>query len=299
MSAIHDTMRAAKYGVEIETTGLSKQQLAQAIQTVVGGTTIQTETGAWVALASDGRKWTVVNDASIHHTGNGTGEVVSPVLTYADLDTLQAIVRALRGAGAKVDESCGLHIHVSHTSLQPASVARLLKIVAKQERYIEKALKIQSARLGHYTKPTNPTVVARMNGIESREQLHRAWYGNASYCGGRYDCTRYHGVNVNSWFFRGTVEFRWFEGTMHAGEVKAYIHLCLALVAKAIIAKAAGGTARAYSEASAKYDFRVVLLGLGLIGEEFKNTRSHLLKNLPGDAAWKSPRPATAATPAA
>ena len=31
--------------------------------------------------------------------------------------------------------------------------------------------------------------------------------------------------------------------------------------------------------------------GLGLIGDEFKNVRKHLLANMPGDAAWKNGRP--------
>jgi hypothetical protein len=42
---------------------------------------------------------------------------------------------------------------------------------------------------------------------------------------------------------------------------------------------------------SAKYNFRVFLLHLGLIGDEFKTARLHLMKNMPGDAAFKKGRP--------
>ena len=38
-----------------------------------------------------------------------------------------------------------------------------------------------------------------------------------------------------------------------------------------------------------KYTFRTWLLRLGLIGEEFKTARHHLLKNLDGNIAWKDP----------
>ena len=31
-----------------------------------------------------------------------------------------------------------------------------------------------------------------------------------------------------------------------------------------------------------------LVCGLGLNGDEFKNTRQHLLKRLPGSAAWKN-----------
>ena len=38
-----------------------------------------------------------------------------------------------------------------------------------------------------------------------------------------------------------------------------------------------------------KYTFRTWLLRLGLIGDEFKTARQHLLKNLEGNIAWKDP----------
>ena len=35
------------------------------------------------------------------------------------------------------------------------------------------------------------------------------------------------------------------------------------------------------------FTFRTFLLRLGLVGEEYKNVRMHLLKDLPGDPAWR------------
>ena len=77
---------------------------------------------------------------------------------------------------------------------------------------------------------------------------------------------------------------------MHAGEVKAYVQLVLALAARALASKAASSKRRDFNPATAKYDFRVFLLHLGLIGEEFKTARLHLLKRLEGSAAWKGQR---------
>ncbi len=298
MTTAFETMQAAKYGVEIETSGLGQAALASAIKASIPGSTLGGSFDGNTVRLADGRVWRVVNDSSIRHTGHGTGEVVSPVLTYADLEMVQAVVRGLRAAGATVNETTAIHIHVSHAGLTAPAAARLAKMVRKQEKYIEAALKIQARRLGHYCKPTDETMVGRMNGIETMTDLARAWYGRNGSCSGRYDCTRYYGLNLNSLFFRGTVEFRWFEGTLHAGEVKAYIQLALALVAKAINTKAASGEQRAFNAASAKYDFRVVLLGLGLIGDEFKTARTHLLKNLPGSSAHKAPRAAAAVSAA-
>ena len=103
---------------------------------------------------------------------------------------------------------------------------------------------------------------------------------------------RYHSINLNNVWRTQTVEVRCFNGTTHAGEVKCHAILCLAIAALAKNAKCASTkNQRPYNEASAKYDMRVFLLRLGLIGEEFKNVRMHLLKHLPGNTAWKNGRP--------
>ncbi|MFP2903034.1 VrlE, partial [Corallococcus sp. 4LFB] len=57
-----------------------------------------------------------------------------------------------------------------------------------------------------------------------------------------------------------------------------------------LASKAASSKRRDFNPATAKYDFRVFLLHLGLIGEEFKTARLHLLKKLEGSAAWKGQR---------
>jgi hypothetical protein len=98
-------------------------------------------------------------------------------------------------------------------------------------------------------------------------------------------------VNLHNVWYRGTVEYRWFEGSLHAGKIKAYVQFCLAIAAKALNGRSASSRKRDFNPASAKYDFRVFLLHLGLIGEEFKTARLHLMKNMPGNAAFKMGRP--------
>jgi hypothetical protein len=72
------------------------------------------------------------------------------------------------------------------------------------------------------------------------------------------------------------------------------LQFCLALGAKAINSNAASSRKRELNPINSKYDFRVFLLGLGLIGDEFKTARHHLLANLEGDSAFKNGRPQTA-----
>ena len=272
-----------KFGIEIETVGASKHALASAIARAAGGTVAGYDELA--VTTPDGRTWRVVRDGSL--TSGQNGEVVSPILTYDDLPLLQSVVRALRGAGARVDTSCGIHVHVDASRFDAPALVRLVKLVHKQERLIEMSLGIQERRLGRYCRPIDPAFLARVDGREVRalSTLQRAWY-NGSAQPTRYHETRYRGVNLNSFFLRGTVEFRLFEGSLHAGEVKTYVQFALALASKALRSKAAHAQRRDYNLTNPKYAMRTFLLGLGLIGEEFKTARHHLLKRLPGNSAW-------------
>ena len=104
-----------------------------------------------------------------------------------------------------------------------------------------------------------------------------------------YDRSRYHLLNLHATFSTErpahTIEFRAFNATLHAGEIKSYIQLCLAISAQALHSKSASPT-RPETD-NPKYTFRCWLLRLGFIGDEFETARGHLLKRLPGNAAWR------------
>ena len=101
-----------------------------------------------------------------------------------------------------------------------------------------------------------------------------------------YNWTRYYALNLHSVFYRGTLEWRCFESTLHAGKVRANITLALAISAQAINQSRTVMRKTEISENPA-FTFRTFLLRLGLIGPEYKNVREHLLENLPGDRAWR------------
>jgi hypothetical protein len=168
----------------------------------------------------------------------------------------------------------------------------------KHELIIEKALGVSEARLARYCRRVDQGVVQRLGAQRPQTlgDMNRVWYGYENRTPRRYDESRYHALNLNSFFVRKTVEFRLFNGSLHAGEVKSYVQFCLALCAKAMKAKTTNGTKRAYSPASGRYDMRVILLGLGLLGEEFATARHHLTKHLEGSSSWKNGRPVRSTT---
>lgn len=290
---MNTTMKALRFGIEIETVGLSRHSIARAIHSVIGGSlsTFHTE-----VTDRTGRTWQVVPDGSLTGGNNASGEIVSPILTYDDLEDLQKIIGAVSAAGASVDKSCGIHIHIDGATFNVKSATNLVKFIAKQERLLEHALGVHQDRLNRYCQSIDLAFLARIEARPPRtmQELRDAWYaGHGSSVTAvivRRHQTRYRGLNLHSLFYRGTLEFRYFNGSLQPDEVRAYIHLVLALAANALSTKAASSKRRDFDPATAKYDFRVVLLRLGLIGHEFKATRHQLTKRLAGSAAWKRGR---------
>lgn len=298
-------MRTLNFGIEIETIGQTRERVAQAIQQVVGGEIRHSPFPAcydtWQVTDRDGRRWKVMADSSLNAPKRLQAEIVSPILRYQDIPELQEIVRAVRRAGAKTNASCGVHIHVDAARFDARAVGNLVKIVNKQEELITQALGIEPGRLSRYCRGVNQEFLRKIEQQrpKSMDDLNRCWYGYYASQPARYHGSRYHALNLHSIWRLGTIEYRLFNSTLHAGKIKAYIQFVLALSAKALGARSARSARRAYNPATAKYDFRVFLLSLKLIGDEFKTARQHLLARLEGSAAWKHGRPKRSGQPAA
>ena len=294
-------MRTQKFGIEIEMTGITREKAAEVIAAYFGTESfyIGTYYKTYGAKDRQGRTWKATYDSSIiaqkKERGRTVGandtykcEIVSPILTYQDLPDLQEVVRQLRHSGAFVNDQCGIHIHVDASRYTPQTLRNLVNIIASKEDILYKALRIDPARL-RWCKKTNERLLETINRKkpETMEALKDIWYAGSTR--GRtehYNETRYHGLNLHSTFTKGTVEFRLFNSTTHAGEIKAYIQFCLAVSHQALTQKKA--SAKKTVTDNEKYAFRCWMLRLGLSGDEFKTCRLHFLKHLEGNAAWRN-----------
>ena len=290
-------MKEQTFGIEIETTGLTRGTAARAIAEHFGTQAryIGAHLDNWEVPMPDGRHWTVERDGSVT---DPCAEVVSPVCRWDDIAMVQEVARCLRAAGARTDSSCGIHIHVGLGAHDPQSLRRLVNIVNAKEDLLTKALGITNERRAHWCQPVNPDFLAQLNRKKpaTMEAFAEIWYGTQGdrsddwqRCASRhYDQSRYHLLNLHAAFSTErpahTIEFRAFNGTLHAGEIKAYIQLCLAISAQALATKSASPT-RPTTD-NEKYTFRCWLLRLGFIGDEFATAREHLLKRLNGNCAW-------------
>ena len=188
-----------KIGVEVETTLLTRREVAEAIRTVVGGTVEHIGTPScydpYRITDARGLVWNVVADSSLTSAPpEKRAEIVSPILGYDDIPQLQEIIRAVRRAGARAGADAGLHVHVSSEHVTPKALANLCKMVYKQEEIIYAALGVSDVRKARYCKPLNPEFIRRIcaNPPRTFKQLNTQWYGRYAEHPQRYDQSRYY-----------------------------------------------------------------------------------------------------------
>lgn len=302
------TMLTTRFGIEIEFTGITRAFAAEVAADFLNGRLERTYDSydAYKIHLADGRYYKVMSDGSIATQKKENGrrvpagreysvELVSPILTYReDIETLQELVRRLRKAGAFVDENtCGIHLHLDGANHTVRSLRNFINIIASKNDLLYKALQIEPVRM-RWCQKLDAELVERMNRRQPKtlKQLEDAWY--AGYGGMRsthYHESRYKFLNYHS-FFQGnhTVELRGFNSTLHAGKIRSYIVLALALNHQALTQTKA--SAKKPQTENEKFAMRTYLNRIGLIGDEFANCREHLCAHLDGSAAWRFGRAA-------
>ncbi len=302
-------MKKQTIGVEIEMNNITREKAAKIAAEFFGTNRYQNTARrngyqTFSAWDEQGREWKFQKDVSIAGPNDEKCELVTPILNYEDMETLQELVRLLRRAGAKSDATrgCGVHIHIGAKGHTPKTLRNLANIMASHESLLAEALQIDKGRMNRYCKMVNPEFLQEINlqKPETMAELADIWYGSHGANLRRdhhYNDSRYHMLNLHATFTKGTVEFRLFQfdapengrqNGLHAGQLKSYIQLCLALSQMAKTVRTA--SPKPQQNENPKYAMRTWLLRLGFIGEEFSTARDILTRKLSGDSAFRNGR---------
>ena len=301
-----EAMKNQTIGVEVEMNNITREKAAKKVAEFFGTTAwyAAAEYGyfSWACKDQQGRVWKFQRDVSIHGPDAQKCEMVTPILTYDDIETLQAIIRLLRKAGAKSSPSrgCGVHIHIGKGDHTAKTLRNLVNIMAAHEQQIGRAIRIDAGRTGSFCKVVDPRFLSRLNRSKptTMSALADIWYEGNGETYGRtqhYNGSRYHMLNLHATFTKGTIEFRLFQfadpsngkqNGLHAGELKAYIQLCLAMSQLAKMVRTA--SPKPQQTDNEKYAMRCWMLRLGFIGDEFATAREILLRNMEGNASWRN-----------
>lgn len=302
-----EAMKKPTFGIEIEGNNITREKAARTAARCFETDRYEYTAGrngydAWSAWDSQGREWKFQKDVSITGPESQKCEMVSPILHYEDMELLQGVVRALRKAGMKSDYTrmAGVHVHISGEGHTPQTIRNLVNIMAAHESQLAKAIRIDRNRMNRYCRTVDPKFLEEVNRKKPRtmEELEDLWYQTQNADGNRYthyNSSRYRVCNLHS-FFHGhhTIEFRLFQfdcphdgkqNGMHAGQVKSFIQLCLAINQLAKMVRTA--SPKPQQTENEKYAMRCWMLRLGFIGDEFKTAREYYLNNMEGNSAWR------------
>ena len=306
-----EEMKKQTIGVEIEMADITREKACRVVAAYFGTEDTVRDLGGgyctWSCRDRQGREWKITRDSSIRaRTDEEKTELGTPILHYSDIEDLQQIARNLRHAGAvsDPDHGCGVHVHIGANGHTAQTLRNLANIMASHESLLIDALNLDERRISRYCSTVDKAFLEQVNKAKPRtmQKLADIWYISQGEDYGRdmhYNSSRYHMLNLHATFTKGTVEFRLFQfenpgngkrNGIHAGQLKAYIQLCLALSQMAKEVKTA--SPRPQQTENPKYAMRTWLLRLGFIGDEFKTARDLYTGRLEGDTAFRNGRAA-------
>ena len=150
-------MKNQTIGVEVEMNSITRQAAAKLAAEYFGtgrweDTARRNGYCTWSAWDASGREWKFQKDVSIAGPDSEKTELVTPILRYEDIETLQELCRRLRKAGAKSDATrgCGVHIHIGANGHTPQTLRNLANLMASHEDLLADALRLDRGRMRRY-----------------------------------------------------------------------------------------------------------------------------------------------------
>lgn len=265
-----------KFGVEIETVGLSRTQIFDALNKA--GINCQIE-----SLNHDTRPhWKIVPDGSLIHRyidSNGLEyaeagfEVVSPVLSgVKGLLEVEKVVNTLVARGAKVNNTCGLHVHVDARDMTAEQIFVAVKRYRIHEALLDTFVKVE--RRNSSFAQGMASVERFIEEIRNDRPITRV--SARTLCDYVERCGRYRKLNLCSYLRHGTLEFRQHHGSLDADEIVNWIMLCVTFIDDSMRIRANKSW---WSKFSVGVDYRAPAMALRVTRHDFQD--SGVLANLP------------------
>lgn len=191
-----------KFGIELEIIGITRASALQVLRAI--GIEVVDENYNHTARSH----WKLVSDSSVR----GGFEVVSPVLQgEAGIDEAMAVTTALDDAGARVNRSCGFHVHFDASDLTAGHIRTIVRRYAAHEAEIDATMPPSRRGSANTFCNTLGGIVERVTAPNTIRDMAMAQPG------------RYYKVNLQSFMRHGTIEFRQHSGTVNANKVGNWV----------------------------------------------------------------------------
>lgn len=200
-----------KFGIEIEIIDISESEARKILQ------------------FNNLSNWTVKEDHSICGCKNiskcvggcKTSEIVSPILS--DLEEVEKICNIFPKMGARVNKTCGFHVHVDVRDLAFEKIQSVWYRYAKFEEALDLLHPISRREdNNNYCLSIKSTVSYFKNNnisFTNKENLNSLLY--------QYAIDKYYKLNICSVVDYGSLEFRQHDGTISFEEIKNWVMFCV------------------------------------------------------------------------
>lgn len=166
----------------------------------------------------------LVSDGSL--TGSNAVECVTPVLSGSAVGfgSMKSCLDALGAVGARVNSSCGTHVHVGYANMSDEHYINVFANYQQLESLIDSFMHssransswCQSLRGYHFDR------------CRTKVDVYHELGGH--YATAQRDSSRYHKVNACAYGQHGTIEFRQHQGTLNYAKISMWARFCLKLV---------------------------------------------------------------------
>ena len=215
--------RNLKFGVEIEFFGATREEVARKLREK----NIEARVEGYNHVTQE--HWKLVTDSSVNPRGCGNmndhgNEIVSPILYGIEgLKELETVCNTLEEVGAKVDRTCGIHVHHDITDMNIEQIKNIFKIYNKYNNYIENIMprSRRAEARNTYCQPFSEREKEVMYNATTLQEMKQ----------GLVD--RFKTVNFTSYTKYGTLEFRQHSGTVEYEKIKAWVLTTAKMIDKA------------------------------------------------------------------
>ncbi|MBR0117259.1 MAG: amidoligase family protein [Prevotella sp.] len=199
------------FGVEVECYNFGRQQLITAA--AANGLSVRSE---GYNHDDNDRYFKIVSDSSL--VGVNTQEVVSPILNGNNgLNSLKTLCSALASIDAKVNRSCGLHVHIGAANMSDEHYCRLVRNYQAIEKAIDSFMAVSR-------RASNSQWCHSLQGINFAQCTTKRQIAGAM----RFD--RYFKVNAVAYDRHRTIEFRQHQGTTDYEKISKWVMFLAKLV---------------------------------------------------------------------
>jgi hypothetical protein len=150
-------------------------------------------------------------------------ELVSPILKGQEgMEQLKKVCQAMKMAGARINKTCGLHVHHDAQDFETAEFKNLIKIYIRFESVIDSLVsKSRRENNNRYCRGLSHINIKDVTKATEYFQLYNLLE------------SRYRKLNIFSYATHGTVEFRQHQGTIEYEKIANWVKLTQAMVERA------------------------------------------------------------------